>query len=51
MSEKTRDRLIEALEEKIDYFRKEYQLDAGDCISALEIIKLSIFMEAHEDNG
>jgi hypothetical protein len=36
---------IEAVQERIDYFRKEYHLTYAEAIGALEIIKMSLYEE------
>lgn len=40
---------VEAIQERIDYFRKEYQLTYAETIGALEMIKLGLWDEAKEE--
>jgi len=42
-------RLIDALQLKIDYFRREYDLTYGEVIGALECLKLNLWDEVCEE--
>ncbi len=48
--EKTPVTFIEALHDKIDYFRKEFNLTYAEAVGGLEIVKFDILEEMKEDD-
>lgn len=48
MSERI-ERFVESIDERISYFRKEYELTYAEAIGCLELIKFDLMMEAKGD--
>lgn len=49
MSQESREAFIDAIENKIEYFRHEFDLDYGDVVSGLEFVKHKMLKEAFEE--
>lgn len=49
MSKEGTDALSEAIEDKIDYFRKEFEMTYGEVVGVLEFIKFNMLQESCQD--
>lgn len=49
MSKKGIEALSESIEDRIDYFRKEFDMTYGEVVGVLEFIKFSMLRESFED--
>lgn len=43
-------RFVEAIEERIDYFRKEYEMTYAEAVGCLEIIKFDLLSEMKDQD-
>lgn len=50
MSKQGVEHLTDALQEKIDYFRREYDLTYAETIGVLAILQMSLFAETVEED-